>query len=62
MIPTLPIIPPSTPSPPLPSPPPQTTNQGSMTIKNMVVINLPNNPLQYPAGLLTCMPWYLGDM
>ena len=33
-----------------------------MTIKNMVVVNLPNNPLQYPAGLLTCMPWYLGDM
>ena len=34
-------------------------NQGFLTFKDMVMVNLPNNPSQYPAGLLSCMPWYL---
>ena len=43
------------PPPLLPSPPPQ----GILTVKDMVLVNLPNSPSQYPAGLLSSMPWYL---
>ena len=30
-----------------------------LTVKDMVLVNLPNSPSQYPAGLLSSMPWYL---
>ena len=33
--------------------------QGILTVKDMVLVNLPNSPSQYPAGLLSCMPWFL---
>ena len=36
--------------------------QGIMTYRNAALFNLPNDPSQYPAGLLTIIPWYLVPM